>query len=275
MRVKKQKRHRKTVRFYTACFGFREPFKVLCDGTFIHHLLIHQLLPADQFLSNLLGGPTKLFASHCIVAELKSLGDTYSDALRAARELPMARCEHVGHRKSGSGCIQDIIGENNSEHFFLATQDVELRTELREIPGLPLIYGLRNALFLEPPSTSNRQYVKSNEEERLHVTELECKMLNKQSRRNLSVIQPAEEPSDVSEVLKQDKTKKALLGVADKVRFKRNKAKGPNPLSVKKKSRACPPVPQNQGGEAGEAVKKRNRKRKRSHKKSNAGESNS
>ncbi|XP_068640706.1 rRNA-processing protein utp23-like isoform X2 [Aristolochia californica] len=187
----------------------------------------------------------------------------------------MARCEHVGHRKSGFGCIQDIIGENNSEHFFLATQDVELRTKLQEIPGVPLIYGLRNSLFLEPPSTSNRQYVKSTEEERLHVTELECEMLNKKSRRNLSVIQPAEDPSDASEVMKQpvtkDKTKKKPLGVADKVRFKRNKAKGPNPLSVKKKSRAGPPVPLNQGGEAGKIMKKRNRKRSR--KNSNSGES--
>ncbi|XP_068640705.1 uncharacterized protein [Aristolochia californica] len=145
----------------------------------------------------------------------------------------------------------------------------------RQIPGVPLIYGLRNSLFLEPPSTSNRQYVKSTEEERLHVTELECEMLNKKSRRNLSVIQPAEDPSDASEVMKQpvtkDKTKKKPLGVADKVRFKRNKAKGPNPLSVKKKSRAGPPVPLNQGGEAGKIMKKRNRKRSR--KNSNSGES--
>ncbi|KAG9441130.1 hypothetical protein H6P81_016984 [Aristolochia fimbriata] len=278
MRVKKQKRHRKTVRFYTACFGFREPFKVLCDGTFIHHLLIHQLVPADHSLSNLLGGPTKLFTSHCIVSELKSLGDSYSDSLRAARELPMARCEHLGHRKSGSNCIQDIIGENNSEHFFLATQDVELRTKLREIPGVPLIYGLRNSLFLEPPSTSNRQFVKSTEEERLHVSESECKILNKKSGSNLSVIQPVEDPSNASEVMKQlvtnGKTKKKPLGVADKVQFKRKKAKGPNPLSVKKKSKACPPVPQNQVGEAGNAVKKRNRKRK-SQKKSNVDENNS
>lgn len=63
MRVKKQKRHRKVVRFFSACFGFREPFKVLCDGTFVHHLLIHHLTPADDALSRLLGGRALLFTT--------------------------------------------------------------------------------------------------------------------------------------------------------------------------------------------------------------------
>ena len=61
MRVKKQKRHRKAVRFYTACFGFREPFKVLCDGTFVHHLLLNKITPADTALANALGAPVKIF----------------------------------------------------------------------------------------------------------------------------------------------------------------------------------------------------------------------
>ncbi|CAH8364511.1 unnamed protein product [Eruca vesicaria subsp. sativa] len=32
MRVKRQKKNRRTVRFFTVCFGFRQPFKVLCDA---------------------------------------------------------------------------------------------------------------------------------------------------------------------------------------------------------------------------------------------------
>ena len=63
MRVKKQKRHRKAVRFYAACFGFREPFKVLCDGTFVHHLLLNKITPADTALANALGAPVKIFTT--------------------------------------------------------------------------------------------------------------------------------------------------------------------------------------------------------------------
>lgn len=63
MRFKKQKRHRKIVKFYIACYDFRPPFKVLCDGTFVHHLLVNRIIPADKALSDLLGAPVKLFTT--------------------------------------------------------------------------------------------------------------------------------------------------------------------------------------------------------------------
>lgn len=135
MRLKKQKRHRKVVRFYTTCFGFREPFKVLCDGTFVHHLLLNHITPADTALTNLLSGKAKLFTTRlmirlysylaigdisftiqgvclclffffkylnvflyhqfcgcrCVHAELKSLGDSYSETFKASQNLITAR----------------------------------------------------------------------------------------------------------------------------------------------------------------------------------------
>ena len=63
MRVTKLRRHRKSVRFYAACFGFREPYKVLCDGTFVHHLIAHTIKPADKAVSNILAAPVKLFTT--------------------------------------------------------------------------------------------------------------------------------------------------------------------------------------------------------------------
>lgn len=67
MRVKRQKRHRKIVRFYTACFGFRQPYKVLCDGTFVHHLIENRIIPADNALSNALAAPVKLFTTKSVL----------------------------------------------------------------------------------------------------------------------------------------------------------------------------------------------------------------
>ncbi|KZV34240.1 hypothetical protein F511_21725 [Dorcoceras hygrometricum] len=63
MRVKKQKRHRRAVRFYTACYGFREPFKILCDGTFVYHLLANGITLADSALANILGATVKIFTT--------------------------------------------------------------------------------------------------------------------------------------------------------------------------------------------------------------------
>ncbi|KAE8665688.1 PIN domain-like family protein, putative isoform 2 [Hibiscus syriacus] len=151
MRFKKQKRHRKTVRFFSVCFGFRQPFKVLCDGTFVHHLLQNDLTPAEKALS----APVKLFTTRF--------------------NAPPLCCV------SADACIEDVIGENNLEHFFVATQDADLRKKLQKVPNVPLIFGLRNALFLEQPSTFQRDFVKSSEEKPLHLTEKEFKALEKRT----------------------------------------------------------------------------------------------
>ncbi|CAH9130132.1 unnamed protein product [Cuscuta epithymum] len=243
MKVKKQKRHRRAVRFYAACFGFREPYKILCDGTFVHHLISNRITPADTSLANTLGATVKLFTTRCVVEELKRLGTSYSESLNAARSLLTARCDHES-RRSAVACITEIIGEDNPEHFFVATQDADLRKNLMQIPGVPLIYALRNALFLERPSTFQQKFAKMAEEGRSHMTEKEYKALNIKKKRKFSdhnAIDASngsgEETGHDLEVksVKMDGERKRSNIKDDKVQFKRKKAKNPNPLSVKKK----------------------------------------
>ncbi|KAJ9558532.1 hypothetical protein OSB04_013146 [Centaurea solstitialis] len=240
MRLKKQKRHRRSVRFYTTCFGFRSPFKVLCDGTFIHHLLVNRITPANTALSNILGAPVKMFTTRCVLAELKSLGEGYTDSLNVARDLMPARCDHE-KRKSAVACLAEVIGEDNSEHFFVASQDADQRKKFQEIPAVPVIFGLRNALFLEPPSQSQQQFAKVAEDQRSHMNELEFKMLVNKKKRSLATEEPGDSsvadevlPDKIIEDLKKNAAKRKT-DVKDKVQFKRKRAKGPNPLSCKKK----------------------------------------
>lgn len=42
------------------------------------------------------------------------------------------RCEHE-RKNSADACITEIVGEKNAEHFFVATQDVDLRKKLQEV----------------------------------------------------------------------------------------------------------------------------------------------
>ncbi|XP_052184100.1 uncharacterized protein LOC127796076 [Diospyros lotus] len=242
MRLRKQKRHRKIVRFYTACFGFREPFKILCDGTFVHHLLANDITPADTALSNTLGASVKIFTTRCVHEELKSLGEGYTESLKAARNLFTARCDHE-KRKSAVACITEIIGEDNAEHFFVATQDADLQKKFQMVPGVPVIFGLRNALLLKPPSSYQREFVKSTEEKRSHMSELEYKMLRTKKKVKLAV-EEVQESSDVNErkvdqALENQETIMSKNGgkrtEVDRIQFKRKKAKGPNPLSCMKK----------------------------------------
>ena len=43
-------------------------------------------------------------------------------------------------------------GPSNKHRYLVATQSVELRNTLREIPAVPIIHINRSVLVLEPPS---------------------------------------------------------------------------------------------------------------------------
>ncbi|XP_047332755.1 rRNA-processing protein UTP23 homolog [Impatiens glandulifera] len=265
MRFKKQKRHRKIVRFYKACFGFREPFKVLCDGTFVHHLLVNRITPACTALSNVLGANVKVFTTRCVLAELKSLGESYSESFEVARDLMIARCDHE-KRHSAVSCIMEVVGDKNSEHFFVATQDADLRKNFQQVPGVPVVFGLRNALLLETPSASQRQFVKFTEEDRSHMSELEFKMLKKIEKG--SDLDEHEEPQNIeTEMLSNVKGGKGIEA-KDKAQFKRKKPKGPNPLSCKKRkiNEAPQSGPPRVNDDNKNMARSRSNKRKRSHK---------
>ncbi|XP_044948333.1 rRNA-processing protein UTP23 homolog [Hordeum vulgare subsp. vulgare] len=257
MRVKRRSRHRKVVKFYSTCFGFREPYKVLIDGTFVHHLLVHKLLPADDALRELLSASRAppLLTSKCVVAELRRLGKSHSEAFDAAQLVATASCEH-DKVVSAVDCILSLVGDKNPEHYFVATQDSGLRAKLREVPCVPVIYGLKNSLFIEQPSVQQRQFAQLDEEKRIHMEKSEFKKLLKASSEGKTSINGN------------------TPGVVEKSKFKRNRAKGPNPLSCKKKKpKPQPSAPQNQGPKTdGDAKRKRVRKRKRSAKGSSQAE---
>ncbi|KAE8780082.1 rRNA-processing protein UTP23 [Hordeum vulgare] len=225
---------------------------------FVHHLLVHGLLPADDALRELLSAarPPPLFTSKCVQAELRRLGKSHSQAFDAAQLLATASCEH-DKVVSAVDCILSLVGDKNPEHYFVATQDSGLQAKLREVPCVPVIYGLKNSLFIEQPSVQQRKFAQLDEEKRIHMEKSEFKKLLKASSEGKTSVD-----GNIPGV------------VAEKSKFKRNRAKGPNPLSCKKKKpKPQPSAAQNQGPKTdGEAKHKRVRKRKRSGKDSNQAE---
>lgn len=274
MKVKKQKRHRKILTFYTSCFDFRKPFKVLCDGNFVHHLLQNKITPADKSLANILNSDVQLFTTRCVLEELKRLGRSFTGSLEAARQLKIARCEHEKCEHAAK-CIMEVIGENNLGHFFVCSQDIELRRQLQQVPGVPLIYGLRNALFLEPVSAFQREYVKTSEEARSHITDIEYQMLKNKLQNTSNGEEAANSADEENDLGDQTKDVKAVkknpsagneMGIKDRPQFKRKKAKGPNPLSCKKKKNSNENHKVGLLKEKTEGDNKRSRKRKRTRK---------
>eukprot|EP00891_Asterochloris_glomerata_P003825 jgi/Astpho2/3825/Aster-x0178 len=78
MRRKKHKHTRRTVKFFKIHHGFREPYKVLMDGNFVHAMLITNLKEVTQLIGSLLGGQVRLFTTRCCQQELKALGADFS-----------------------------------------------------------------------------------------------------------------------------------------------------------------------------------------------------
>ncbi|KAJ6906723.1 hypothetical protein NC652_024208 [Populus alba x Populus x berolinensis] len=206
----------------------------------------------------------------------------------------IARCDHE-QMKSAEGCIAEIIGEYNPEHF-LGTQDTDMRkkfqehgvdchldenpfwkdymialVKLRLIPvivlidwqlnfccfqltsyhigtgprssqvlGVSLIFGLRNALFLEPPSAFQQQLGK-NSEEQSHMSEFEAMFLKKRTKNLLEIHETggsSDEKRSKNENLEIEPkryTARKGMNVKDRPQIKKKKAKVPNPLSVQKK----------------------------------------
>ncbi|CAI5475841.1 unnamed protein product [Closterium sp. Yama58-4] len=178
MRVKRQREVRRHVRFYRTSCGFREPFKAVADGTFLHHVTRLRLSPLATSIPKLLGFPTRVYITRCILAELQRLGDAFKDTRFAARQLEVARCTHEGDGAvTASECIQHLVAGGNHQHFFVASQDIELKKLLKKVPAVPIISANGTSISLEPPSPLDLSLSKKSESSRLGLPEHEQQQL--------------------------------------------------------------------------------------------------
>merc|ERR1712226_290030 len=119
--------------------------------------------------------------------------------------------ERCGHKAvPASQCIASLVRAESNQHFIVASQDYGLRTELRDIPGTPLLYLHGNSPTLEKPSEMTKEQIEKESEQKTQLTEHQAKTIK---------------------VLK-----KQVFGEEPvKPKKKKRGPKGPNPLSCKKK----------------------------------------
>lgn len=107
----------------------------------------------------------------------------------------------------------------NPRKFFLATQDTELAEQIRSSsPNVPILRISQSVLLLEAPSSSSKRSA-ANEE---------------RSKQAAGTMMTSQELEMVQEMKKQNKVKNVIKTTTHSTRTKQ-KAKGPNPLSCKKK----------------------------------------
>ena len=223
---KKDKWIKKTLNFYKYIFKFDSPFKVIIDGNFAA-MALNKKFEMKSSLEKLLGEKVILIIPSCIFKEVQSIENKIPGLLKLLSQYKIEDCSHG--LLSPTNCIRDYIGNKNQLKYFVATQDNFLRIQLRNIPGVPLIFFEQNMLLMDKPSKRSIEASERREDLKEDPQKKEKKILN-EKKEEIKDFLIAEFKESKYYKRKQEEYKlNKLMG------FIRKKAKGPNPLSIKKK----------------------------------------
>ncbi|KIJ21592.1 hypothetical protein PAXINDRAFT_95138 [Paxillus involutus ATCC 200175] len=202
MRQKRAKTYRKLMSLYGLSFGFRQPYQVLIDSE-ICRLATEAKTDLQKQLSTVLQGNVKPMITQCCIHELYLQGKSQQATVDLAKSFERRKCNH---REAilGDECLASVVGDSNKHRYVIAAQSQPLRAKLRLIPAVPIVHINRAVMVLEPPSDITLKTKQQNEEQALGPSIAE--------RATLS----AQNPRDPSR--------------------RKKGPKGPNPLSVKKKT---------------------------------------
>lgn len=229
MRVGRLKRLRRALRFFRVACGFREPFKVLLDGNFVHACYTLGLATTADELALLLAKPlaadVRLFTTKDAGRELDGLGPEYAESAKLVRSIQLLRntpdekeSDKQRQRKrkryvSARASIERAVANGNTEKVFVATQDAALRGTLKKDGApIPLIWVSQAGIHMEQPSEAQQQFVDEH-------------------KRALSDVPEHEKPAGLE-------SQNSVLSIGrTSARFRQKRAKGPNPLSCKPPSK--------------------------------------
>ena len=224
---RKDKWIKKTLNFYKYIFKFDSPFKIIIDGNFAA-MALNKKFEMKSSLEKLLGEKVNLIIPSCIFKEVQSIESKIPGLLKLLSQYKIEECKHG--LLSPTNCIRDYIGNKNQLKYFVATQDNFLRIQLRKIPGVPLIFFEQNMLLMDKPSKISIESSERRENLKEDPQKKEKKLLNekKEEIRDFLVAEFKE-----SKYYKRKQEEYKLNKLMGNIR---KKAKGPNPLSVKKKN---------------------------------------
>lgn len=182
-------------------------------------------------LKRTLQGQVKPLITQCSMRELYETKD--QPLIAQAKEYERRRCNHRPdeQRREFAQCLKEVLdpkGSHTNKHrYIVATQDADVRAEMRRIPGVPLIYISRSVMILEPMASATEK-VRSREEKGKFRAGIKgargSQVLGKRTRDSE---ESGDENGELSTAAQGRET------TEQKTKKKRG-PKGPNPLSVKK-----------------------------------------
>ena len=83
-----------------------------------------------------------------------------------AKTLERRRCGHhpdeypepLGTMECLAACVDPKSRRQNKHNYVVASQDVEVRRHMRQIPGVPLLYINRSVLIMEPMADATQEF---------------------------------------------------------------------------------------------------------------------
>jgi len=228
MRLGRAKAARKTLKFYSINSNINPPYKVILDGNFLA-ALAKQKMEAVFFerLERLLH--THKFTVYTLRSALDELnllpGEVFLEARRfGLDELEILERRDIPGAKEDSNPKQDILSlvkNGNPDGWFIATQDESLSDKIRDLPNVPQMRLARAALILESPSSSSRRSA----------------MREERGKQSTGGGMMTNDERELVQRLRDERTKKRQRPSddVDDAPRRKHKAKGPNPLSCKKK----------------------------------------
>jgi len=263
MRTKRSKVYKRAMALYTTAFKFREPYQVLVDSEFVQRASLQKIDLYARF-ENIFGGPAKIMITQCAIKHLYDKGREAAGAIEYAKSFERRKCNHWKTKDTDDECIGGVMGDLNRYKYCIATQSNKLRSDLRKVPGVPLLFEKRSIILLEPPSEASVAKRHEIEESKLHISNDELSTLRPKASTSaaqgianadadVSMTEegtaPAPAPALASGVdaksrlpaatrstaAAQPATAEQLMNRSHNANKRKRGQKDPNPLSVKKK----------------------------------------
>ncbi|KAJ6258682.1 hypothetical protein Dda_6730 [Drechslerella dactyloides] len=280
MRGKRSKAYRKLMAVYAHSFGFREPYQVL--GSPMDIAWVYALANTTFYLvdPSIIQDAAKFKMDLAAGLERTLQGKVKPNnqpLINLAKTFERRRCDHSisDPALSPLDCLLSVVIPSkdapipNKHRYVVATDDLKIRDEFREYPGVPGIHITRSVMVLDQMSEATTTWREREEKGKLRSGLKET--VGRKRKRDDD--EPMEEDSDSDskgsgdEAGEQEEVK-ATAAKKKKVYGK----KQPNPLSMLKKKKKKPglaskPVRQTKDtdGQDADGVPKAKRKRKRTH----------
>ncbi len=222
MKSQRHKKIRNYYKFYAINFDFIEPQKVLIDGNFLKHAIDIRYDVLTK-LKAIVDVKVYMNITPCIIKELELIGEPFKKVLDLAKRIRLYNCGHYKSCINATDCIKSLINDGNPRKFVVATQDSEIHELAETVIPLPVLHFQNgNILKMLEISQAAKDVARRLELEKQRMGTTECDDIKKLK---------AEEIERLKKIRKE-KMRRERQQLAIKVL---PKAKGPNPLSCKKK----------------------------------------